>query len=83
MIEKVAYKRQQEAKLGIVMQIYIQQSLGTLVEHMSSDIFNKGVSLEQVKHLFSMTTKGLDLLGRSSYYSPYNHYKRHYVVRIG
>lgn len=65
MIEKVAYKGQQAARLGIVMQLYIQQSLGNLVELLQSDSFNKDDGLEQVKNVFAMTTKCLDQIGRA------------------
>ena len=65
MIEKVAYKGQQSARLGIVMQLYIQQSLDNLVEHFQSDNFSKDEGLEQVKNVFSMTTKCLDQIGRA------------------
>lgn len=41
MIEKIAYKGQQAARFVIVMQSYIQQSLGNLVEHLQSDNFYK------------------------------------------
>ena len=73
MIEKVAYKGQQSARLGIVMQLYIQQSLGTLVEHFQSDNFSKDEGLEQVKNVFSMTTKCLDQIGRAGAF--------HHIIR--
>ena len=41
MIEKIAYKGQQSARLGVVMQLYIQQALGNLVETLQSDILIK------------------------------------------
>ena len=63
MIEKIAYKGQQAARFGIVMQLYIQQSLGNLVEHFQPDNFDKEEGLEQVKNVFSMTTKCLDQIG--------------------
>ena len=49
MIEKIAYKGQQAARLGLVMQLYIQQSLGNLVEIFQSDNFNKDEGLEHVQ----------------------------------
>ena len=73
MIEKVAYKGQQSARLGIVMQLYIQQSLGNLVEHFQSDNFSKDEGLEQVKNVFSMTTKCLDQIGRAGAF--------HHIIR--
>ena len=73
MIEKVAYKGQQSAHLSIVMQLYVQQSLGNLVEHFQSDNFSKEEGLEQVKNVFSMTTKCLDQIGRAGAF--------HHIIR--
>ena len=73
MTEKIAYKGQQAARLGIVMQLYIQQSLGTLVEHLQSEDFDKQNGLDQVKNVFSMTTKCLDQIGRAGAF--------HHIIR--
>ncbi|XP_053376727.1 uncharacterized protein LOC123522864 [Mercenaria mercenaria] len=73
MIEKIAYKGQQASRLGIVMQLYIQQSLGSLVENISKDKCGKEQTIEHVQNIFAMTTKCLDQIGRSGAF--------HHVVR--
>ena len=65
MIEKIAYKGQQAVRFGIVMQFYIQQSSGNLVEHFQSNNFDKEEGLVQVKHVFSISTQCLDQIGQA------------------
>ena len=55
------------------MQLYVHQSLGNLVEHFQSDNFSKDEGLEQVKNVFSMTTKCLDQIGRAGAF--------HHIIR--
>lgn len=73
MVEKIAYKGQQAARLGIIMQLYIQQSLGNLMQLVSADCFDKNCLVEQVKNVFAMTTECLDHLGRTETF--------HHIVR--
>ena len=65
MIKKIAYTGQQAARFGIVMQLYIQQSSGNLVEHIQSNNFDKEEGLAKVKNVFSITTKCLDKIGQA------------------
>ncbi|XP_060571539.1 uncharacterized protein LOC132729732 [Ruditapes philippinarum] len=72
-VEKVSYRGAQAARLGIVMQLYMQQALGNLVEFVSSDDFSKDKTVKFVKDIFAMSTKCLDQLGRSAAF--------HHIVR--
>ena len=65
MVEKINYKGQQAARLGLIIQMYIQQSLANLMQSMQSDTFQKEKSMQQVKDIFAMSTKCLDQIGRS------------------
>lgn len=73
MVEKIAYRGQQAAKLGIIMQLYIQQSLANLSELLQSESFDKETACKQVKDIFAMSTKALDQAGRSGAF--------HHIVR--
>lgn len=76
MVEKIAYKGQQAARLGIVMQLYVQQSLGNLLENLQRNDIDKDKCITSVKDIFAMTTKGLDQLGRTA---AFNHIIRRTV----
>ena len=65
MVEKIAYKGQQAARLGLVMQMYIQQSLGNLLQTVEAEKFDKDKASQLVKDVFAMSTKTLDQIGRS------------------
>ncbi|XP_060604440.1 uncharacterized protein LOC132757243 [Ruditapes philippinarum] len=73
MVEKIAYKGQQAARLGLIIQMYIQQSLGNFLQFLESDDFNKEKATQHVKDVFAMSTKALDQLGRSGAF--------HHVIR--
>ena len=76
MVEKIGYKGQQAARLGLVIQMYIQQSLGNLLEFLNSDDFDKEKAAQashQVKDIFAMSTKCLDQIGRSGAF--------HHIIR--
>ena len=73
MLEKKAFKGQQSAHLGIVMQFYIQQAFGNRAEHFQSEKFNRDEGLDQIRNIFSMTTKCLDQIGRAGAF--------HHIVR--
>lgn len=73
MIEKLAYRGQQAAYLGIIMQMYLQQSLGTLVENLSDDVIDTDKVIKHVRDTFAMSTKCLDQLGRTGSF--------HHIIR--
>ena len=60
MVEKIAYKGQQSARCGLVIQMYVQQSLGNLLQFIESDDFDKDKATQQVRDIFAMSTKCLD-----------------------
>ncbi|XP_053378169.1 uncharacterized protein LOC128547997 [Mercenaria mercenaria] len=65
-VERIAYKGQHAARLGMVIQMYIQQSLGNLLELVQSEQFDKSSAVKQIKDVFAMSTKGLEQLGRTA-----------------
>ena len=73
MLEKLAYRGQQAAYLGIIMQMYMQQSLGTLVETLSEETVNVDKAIKQVRDTFAISTKGLDQFGRAGAF--------HHIIR--
>ena len=73
MVERIAYKGSHAARLGIIIQMYIQQSLGGLLETIQSSTLDKEKAEKQVKDIFSMATKGLDQIGRSGAF--------HHIIR--
>ena len=73
LVEKIAYKGQQAARLGLVVQMYLQQSLGNLLQFFESEEFDKDRACQQVKDIFSMSTKALDQIGRAGAF--------HHIVR--
>ncbi|XP_060593387.1 uncharacterized protein LOC132747877 [Ruditapes philippinarum] len=73
MMEKVAYKGQQAARLGLVIQMYIQQSLGNLLQMLNSTDFERDQASQMVKDIFAMSTKCLDQIGRTGAF--------HHIVR--
>ena len=50
MVEKVGYKGQQAAHLGLVIQSYIQQSLGNLLQYMQLNEYDKEKAVQKVRH---------------------------------
>ena len=65
MLEKIAYRGQQAAYVGIISNMYIQQGLGSLIELLTDDNFNRDKAIQQVRDTFAMSTKCLDQLGRT------------------
>ena len=65
MVDKICFKGQHAARLGLIMQCYVQQSLGNLLQFIESSSFGKDSAIKQVKDIFSMPTKVLDQLGRT------------------
>ncbi|CAG2257755.1 unnamed protein product [Mytilus edulis] len=63
-IENLAYQGQVASRMGIISVLYMQQTLGTLLERVE----NENVSDEtcqMVKDLFAISTKSLDQVGRT------------------
>lgn len=73
MVEKIAYRGQQAAYVGILSQLYVQQGLGTLIENLSEENFDKDKAIQTIRDVFAMTTKGLDQLGRTGAF--------HHIIR--
>ena len=73
MVEKLAYRGQQAAYLGIIMQMYMQQSLGSLIETLSEETVNIDRAIKQVRDTFAISTKGLDQFGRAGAF--------HHIIR--
>ena len=65
MLEKIAYRGQQAAYVGIISNMYVQQSLGSLIELLTDEHFNRDKAIQQVRDTFAMSTKCLDQLGRT------------------
>ena len=63
MIEKIAYRGQQAAYMGIIMNMYIQQGLGSLVQMLQDKNYEK--AMQQVRDVFAISTKTLDQFGRT------------------
>lgn len=73
MVEKIAYRGQQAAYVGILSQLYVQQSLGTLIETLSENDCDRDKVIQQTRDIFAMTTKGLDQFGRTGAF--------HHIIR--
>ena len=65
MLEKIAYRGQQASFLGIIINMYIQQGLGNLIEVLTADKPNLDKAIQQVRDIFAMSTKELDQVGRA------------------
>ncbi|KAK6179632.1 hypothetical protein SNE40_011946 [Patella caerulea] len=66
MLEKMAFRGQQSAYLGIVIQLYLQQNLASLLEIVQDkEELDKADIVSRIKDIFAMSTKGLDQLGRT------------------
>ena len=65
MLEKIAYRGQQAALVGISVNMYMQQSLASLIEVLTSDNLNVDKAIQQTRDIFAMSTKSLDQMGRT------------------
>lgn len=65
MLEKIAYRGQQAAYTGIIINMYMQQSLCKLIELLTNDNDISDRAIQQVRDIFAMSTKCLDQLGRT------------------
>ena len=70
---KIAYRGQQAAKFGNVIQLYMQHSLGSLLAYLQCDHFDQDQACRMVKDVFSMSTKSLDQAGRTGAF--------HHIIR--
>lgn len=73
MIEKQAYSGQQSARMAMTMQIYVQQSLGNLMQSFKNNPVDKDFCVSQIQEIFSMSTKCLEQIGRTGAF--------HHIVR--
>ena len=73
MVERIAYKGHHAARMGIITQLYVQQSLGKMLQLLQSDDFDKEDFIKQIKDTFAMTTRGLDQFGRTGAF--------HHIIR--
>ncbi|KAJ8298498.1 hypothetical protein KUTeg_025029 [Tegillarca granosa] len=64
MVEKTAYRGQQAAYLGIIINLYIQQGLASLMSVLKEDVCDMDQVRKQVRDIFAMSTKTLDQFGR-------------------
>ena len=68
-IERIAYQAQVAAKLGISVNLYMQQALRVLLEELKTENPNIDLAIQTVRDAFAMSTKTLDQLGRTGAYS--------------
>ena len=67
-IERIAYQTQVAAKLGISVNLYMQQALRVLLEELKSENPNINLAIQTVRDAFVISTKTLDQLGRTDAY---------------
>ena len=78
-IEKFAFQGQTAARMGIVIILYIQQALATLLSELGSENTNLDRATQTVRDVFAMSTKVLDQLGRTG---AYDHYIRRKATMV-
>ncbi|KAH3868585.1 hypothetical protein DPMN_031735 [Dreissena polymorpha] len=64
MVDKICFKGQHATRMGIVMQCYLQQGLGSLLTSVQFEDLDKEAIVQEVKDVFVISTKVLDQLGR-------------------
>ena len=72
-MEKLAFKGQSSAHMGIVITLYIQQALAALLQQLQQDSPNLDSMTQTVRDSFAMSSKVLDQLGRTG---AFHHYIR-------
>ena len=72
-MEKLAFKGQSSAHMGIVINLYIQQALAALLQQLQQDSPNLDSMTQTVRDSFAMSSKVLDQLGRTG---AFHHYIR-------
>ncbi|KAH3829086.1 hypothetical protein DPMN_131074 [Dreissena polymorpha] len=65
MVDKICFKGQHAAGMGIVMQCYLQQGPGSLLTSVQTQDLDKETIVQKVKDVFAISTKVLDQLGRT------------------
>lgn len=73
LVDKIGFKGQHAARMGMVMTCYLQQSLAGLLEKVEADDFDKDSVVQHIKDTFSVSTKVLDQLGRTGAF--------HHIIR--
>ncbi|CAC5407425.1 unnamed protein product [Mytilus coruscus] len=64
-IEKLGFHGQLSARMNIISVLYMQQALGSLLQTLESDDFEKDEVCQTIKDVFAMSTKTLDQAGRT------------------
>lgn len=68
-IERLAYQAQLASKIGISINVYLQQALRVLLQELKTDKPNLDLAVQTVRDIFAMSTKTLDQIGRAGAYS--------------
>ena len=64
-IEKLAFKGQSAAQMGIIITLYIQQALASLLQQLNQESPNLDSMTQTVRDSFAMSSKVLDQIGRT------------------
>ena len=72
-IENVAYQGQIAARFGLILVVFIQQALGTLLNKLQFNNLNLDNAVQSVRDIFAMSTKALDQVGRTGAF--------HHIIR--
>lgn len=64
-IEKLAFQGQCSARMGIVIDLYMQQALSMLLNYLTQKSPNLDSAIQCVRDIFAMSTKSLDQVARS------------------
>ena len=64
-IEKLAFQGQCSARMGIVINLYMQQALSMLLNNLTQTNPNLDSAVQCVRDIFAMSTKSLDQVARS------------------
>ena len=64
-IEKLAFQGQHAARMGIIINLYMQQALGNLLKILTEKDVNLDLATQCVGDIFAMNTKSLDQAGRA------------------
>ncbi|KAL4237567.1 hypothetical protein ACF0H5_002281 [Mactra antiquata] len=64
-LEKIAYQGQHAARMGIIINVYMQQALGKLLSTLSDKECKIDCAIQCVRDIFAMNAKSLDQAARS------------------
>lgn len=64
-LEKIGYQGQSAARMGIIINLYIQQALSSLLEKLTQKSPNLDAAIQCVRDIFAMSTKSLDQFSRT------------------